>query len=373
MKIAIVHEYLVKMGGAERVLKDVSELFPNADIFCLVDLQNTPELGLDRERIHCLLSFLPKFILKRYQLLVSLYPLVIENLNLSEYDLVISLNNSFSHGVITNSQTCHVAYYHSPMRFIWDYWKQYPIDLNMGRFKRIIWSLIAKKLRVWDFIASQRPDYRIAISNVIKGRIRKYYRSSSKVINPPVNTEQFKPKAAQDFYLIISRLSKYKNIDLAIKGFNKLGKKLIIAGTGKEEDNLRKIADSNVELLGYVSEEKRIELFETCKGFIVLANEEDFGITPIEAMACGKPVLAYRDGALLETIQEGKHGTFFDNLTEESFLEGFAKFEEFIEHTWSAKENILQARKFSADRFRTEFLDYLESAYMEKTGKKLIV
>ena len=339
MKVAIIHEYLVKMGGAEKVLEDIYSLFEEADIFCLVQDTSFKDLNINYSRVQSLTSKFPKFILKRYQNLAFLYPYLIEDLDLSDYDLVISLNNSFSHGVITNQDTVHINYYHSPMRFIWDYYHKYPNDLRLGFFKNFIWKLIALKLRIWDFAASKRGDYRICISQEIKKRIKKYYKLDAKVINPPVDLKGLKYKDSDGYYLIISRLSKYKNIDLAVKAFNENGKKLVIAGSGKELGNLKKLADENIEFLGYVSDKRRLELFSKCKGFICLASAEDFGLTPIEAMACGKPVFAYESGGIKETVENKVNGILFKELNIECFNEKFKEFEEFISNKWSKDVN----------------------------------
>ena len=304
-------------------------------------------------------------------LIAFLYPYLIEDLDLSDYDLVISLNNSFSHGVITNQDTVHINYYHSPMRFIWDYYHKYPNDLRLGFFKNFIWKLIALKLRIWDFAASKRGDYRICISQEIKKRIKKYYKLDAKVINPPVDLKGLKYKDSDGYYLIISRLSKYKNIDLAVKAFNENGKKLVIAGSGKELGNLKKLADENIEFLGYVSDKRRLELFSKCKGFICLASAEDFGLTPIEAMACGKPVFAYESGGIKETVENKVNGILFKELNIECFNEKFKEFEEFISNKWSKDVNTKHSKKFSKDRFRLEFKEFTSEVYRKHTGKDL--
>lgn len=365
MKIAIVHEYLVKLGGAEKVLEEVCEIFNKADIYCLVQDKTFKDLNLQDCKVKSLTEFLPKFITKRYQNLVFIYPNLIDNLDLSQYDLVISLSNSFSHGVLTNQETLHIAYYHSPMRFIWDYFNQYTKDLEFGYFKSFVWKIFSKKLRIWDFSASRRADFRICISKEIQKRIKKYYKLDAKIINPPVKLDGLKYLDSQDYYLIISRLSKYKNIDLAVRAFNKIGKKLVIAGSGKELNNLKKIAHKNIEFLGYVSDEKRLELFSKCKGFICLAKSEDFGLTPIEAMACGKPVYALNSGGVKETVENNVHGVLFNELTEKSFLEGFNKFEDFINKKWSKDTNIKHAQSFSSQRFRKEFLNFVNNCLKE--------
>lgn len=371
MKVAIIHEYIVKMGGAEKVLEEVSGIFPEADIFCLVQDENFKALKLDYSKIRSLTAKFPNFLTRRYQNLVFLYPHLIDNLDLSQYDLVISLSNSFSHGVLTNQETCQISYYHSPTRFIWDYFQQYQIDLELKGLKKLIWKVVAHKLRIWDFVASKRADFRICISQNIQNRLQKYYKLDAKIIYPPVNLEGLEYKQDEGYYLIISRLSKYKNVDLAIRAFNQNGKKLIIAGTGSDEKNLKNLANQNIEFLGYVSDEKRLELFQKCKGFICLARSEDFGITPVEAMACGKPVFALNDGGIKETVQDQIHGILFKELTLESFEEGFQEFEKFIQSKWNKDTNLKQATKFSSNRFREEFLEFVKECYREKTNQEL--
>ena len=371
MKIAIIHEYLVKMGGAEKVLEEVSAIFKEADIYCLIQDKDFKDLKLDYSKVKSLTENFPNFLLKRYQNLAFLYPYLIENLDLSEYDLVISLSNSFAHGVVTNQDTVHISYIHSPMRFIWDYYHKYPKDLKLGILKSFVWKIISHKLRLWDFVASKRSDTRICISREIQKRIQKFYKLDSIIINPPVNLDGLEYNESEGYYLIISRLSKYKNIDLAVKAFNKNGKRLIIAGTGSELSNLKKIANKNIEFLGYVDEEKRLDLFSKCEGFICLASSEDFGLTPIEAMACGKPVFGFKSGGIKETVENNVHGILFEKLTVENFNENFLKFEDFIKNKWSKDKNIKHAQKFSSQRFTEEFKSFVFEYYKDKTGYKI--
>lgn len=355
IRVAIVAELLVKMGGAERVVKKFADMYPDAPIYTL--LYDEEKCGADFHRARIKASFLqklPRFIRKRYRWLLSWMPLAVEGLDLSEYDLVISSSSAFAHGILTDTECVHICYCHSPMRFAWDYTHEYLADKWFSPVKRWLAGRALKKIRVWDKIASDRPDVYIANSHHVKDRIAKYYRLQSEVIYPPVEVEKFKLSDSDDgYYLIVSTLAAYKKIDLAINLFNKIGKKLVIIGDGPEREFLESIAGKNIELKGRLSDDECKKYYESCRAFI-FPSEEDFGITMIEAMACGKPVLAYNAGGATEFIKPGVNGEFFNEQSLASMEDAQAKMMLNFKK-YDGRKVRDEALSFSAERFEKEF------------------
>jgi glycosyltransferase involved in cell wall biosynthesis len=317
MKVAIVHYWLINMRGGEKVLEVLCDIFPQADIFTLVYNPGAISDKINRHKITT--SFIQKLPwgVSKYQQYLPLHAFAIEQFDLSTYDLVISQESGIAKGVILQPSTCHICYCNTPMRYLWNMYHEYKKDL--GLFKRIWWAGISNYLRLWDFVNSQRVDYFIADSQNARRRIKRYYNRESEVIYPPVDFDKFRAGASEDFYLAVSQLTPYKKIDLAIRTFNRCGKKLVVIGDGPQRKELEKLKGPNITLLGKQPDEVVIDYFARCKTFI-FPGEEDFGITPLEAMASGKPVIAYGRGGALETILDGKTGLFFDELTEESLM-----------------------------------------------------
>ena len=358
LKVAIVHEMLVKLGGAERVLKTLTEMFPKAPIYTL--FYNQKKCGSEFSGVKIKTSFLQKYVNWKfpYQLLIRKIPLAIESFDFSDYELVISSSSAFAHGIITNLETKHVCYCHSPMRYAWDYTNEYKKEKG-GKFKQFLISWLLHNVRIWDQIAASRVDQYLANSTNVQKRIQKYYHTDSKVIFPPVSLDRFKVTSEhQNYYLIVSALTGFKRLDLAIEAFNKLGKKLIIIGDGAERKNLQKIANQNIDFKGRLSDEKVAEYLQNCKA-LIFPGEEDFGITPVEAMACGKPVLGYGKGGLVETVLPSKTGEFFTELSVKSFLKGFEKMNQnYVKY--NVKEIRKQAEKFSEEKFKEEILGFIK-------------
>ena len=326
MKVALVHDFLLKLGGAERVLKVFADMYPDAPIYTLLYDEDKVGDVFPKERIRT--SFLhkyPKFIRKKHRLLISKMPRAIEEFDFSSFDLVISSSNSYAHGIITSINTKHVCYCHSPMRYAWDWVNEYREENDITGFKKFIYTPLINYLRKWDKISSDRPDFYFANSENVKRRLKKYYQQESTILFPPVDVDRFKvTKDHQGYFLIVSTLTPYKKIDLAINLFNKIGKKLVIIGDGPQMQYLKEIAGENIEFLGFKPDSLVTEYMENCRGFI-FPGEEDFGITPVEIMACGKPVLAYGKGGCLETVVEGKTGEFFYEQTVESMEDGLSR------------------------------------------------
>ncbi len=333
------------------MLQVLGEMFPEAPIFTL--LYDKKKLGkiFPVERVRT--SFLqraPDFLRKRQKYLLPWMSTAVESFDLSNYDLVISSSNSFAHGVITNTFTKHLCYCHSPMRYAWDWTHEYIKEQKMGRLKQWMARKIIHDLRIWDKAASDRVTRYIANSENVKKRIQKYYRMDAEVIYPPVEIGRFEvsPKH-EDYFLIISALTPFKKIDLAVSAFNKIGRRLLVIGDGAQKNFLKSLAGPKVDILGWKSDEEVREYLKNCRA-LIFPGEEDFGITPVEAMACGKPVIAYGKGGVTESVIEGKTGVFFAEPTVESLEAALAKF--YLQEDKFDPEVIReQAEKFRKENF----------------------
>lgn len=312
MKVALVHDFLLKLGGAERVLKVFAEIYPDAPIFTLLYDENAVGEVFPKERVRT--SFLQdslSFLRKRYRFMTNKMPRAMEEFDFSGFDLVLSSSSAFSHGIIVPVNTIHICYCHSPMRYAWDHSNEYMEENDIHGFKKFVYALLLKKLREWDKAAADRPDKYIANSKTVAGRLKKYYKIDSLVIPPPVDVGKFTVSDRHDdYFLIVSTLTPYKRIDLAVQLFNKIGRRLLIIGEGSHKKYLEIIAAPNIEFLGFKSDEEVREYMKHCRA-LLFPGEDDFGIVPVEAMACGKPVLAYGKGGALETVIEGQTGEFF--------------------------------------------------------------
>ena len=363
MKVAIVHEWLSVYGGSERVVEVLHELFPEAPIYTLVyDEDNMPERFKNYDIRTTFVQKLP-FAKKKYPNYLPLMPRAFEELDLTEYDLVITSSSSCCKGVITRSDALNICYCYTPIRYVWEFYYGYTKD--MRGLKKWFISHVIHRIRMWDRLAADRVDYFVAISNYIQGRIHKYYRRESQVIFPPVNTHlyQLAPEK-KNFYLIVSRLVTYKRVDLAIEAFNKLGLPLVIIGGGPEEKKLKAMAKENVTFLGRLSDEEIAGYYAESKAFI-FPGEEDFGITPVEAQASGTPVIAYGRGGALDTVREGKTGVLFKEQTVESLCEAINQFEtQGVEY--SPQEIKAYSEAFSVRRFKEELVDYINACIQKE-------
>jgi glycosyltransferase involved in cell wall biosynthesis len=325
MKVALVHDLLVKFGGAERVLKVLADLYPQAPIYTLLYDESKMGRIFPKSRVRVSgFHKLPRMLLNRRRYLIPWMPKMIESFDFSDYDLVISSSSAYAHGIVTDLGTKHISYCHSPMRYAWDWTHPYLKEQHVGSVKRMAIRKLLNKIRVWDYYASDRAELLVANSETVRGRIQKYWRKKSEVLYPPVDVERFNvTKSHGNYFLIVSALTPYKNIELAIHLFNKVRKHLVIIGEGADRARLQRLAGPHIDFLGFKPDDVVREYMQNCRAFI-FPGEEDFGITPVEAMACGKPVLAYGKGGVTETVVAGVSGEFFQEPTVESMENALA-------------------------------------------------
>ena len=315
MRAAIVHYWLLNRRGGEKVVEALCRMLPGADIFTLFCDPETLSPELRRHKITT--SFLNP-LRRVYRSMLPLMPMALENLDLRGYDLVISSESGPAKGVITQSSTRHVCYCHTPMRYLWDLYPAYRNEWTRSRMKRALLTPLTSYLRVWDFASAARVDEFVANSENVRRRIWKTYRREAEVVYPPVDVDSFSWKPPDDYYLIVSELISYKRVDLAVRAFSRSGRRLKIAGSGPEYRALRRMAASNIEFTGRVSDTELHELYSHCRAFL-MPGEEDFGITTVEALASGKPVVALERGGALEIVPKFG-GVFFDQPTEDALL-----------------------------------------------------
>lgn len=369
MKIALVHDYLVQYGGAERVLEAFTELFPYAPIYTLIHDDEAMRGMFRDKRIYT--SFLQRmpFSRKRHRFFPPLMPLAIEEFDFTKYDIVLSDSSSFAKGIITRPETLHVCYMHTPMRYAWDDCQKYTQDFGFPALVKKLVPFFMSPIRLWDKVSADRVDLFLANSQFVAKRIKKYYRKEAQVIHPPVNVDQFyiaKPEERQDYFLMVGRLIAYKRHDIAIEAFNRLKLPLKIIGRGPEMKRLQKLAGPTIEFLGRVPEADLPRYYAECRGF-VFPQEEDFGIVAIEAMASGRALIAYRGGDIVEHMEEGKMGVYFDEQTAEAIVTAVQGFEE---KRYDPEYIRSQTRRFDKERFKATMKDYVENALREHLEKR---
>jgi glycosyltransferase involved in cell wall biosynthesis len=345
MRAAIVHYWLLNQRGGEKVLDAICRLLPEADIFTLFSDPATLSAEVRRHRITT--SFLNP-LRRWHRSLLPLMPMALESFDLRGYDLVVSSESGPAKGVITSSGTRHLCYCHTPMRYLWDLYPAYRNEWTRSRWKRAAMTPVSSYLRQWDFSSAARVDRFIANSENVRGRIWKIYRRDAEVVHPPVDVESFEWKPAEDYFLIVCELVPYKQVDTAVRLFAKTGRRLKIVGGGPELRRLRKMAAPNVEFLGRVSDADLRDLYARSRA-LLLPGEEDFGITPVEALASGKPVIALGRAGALETVPPGG-GIFYDDASAEGLAEALERFEK-LEPRICRSELQEHARRFSAAEF----------------------
>lgn len=378
MKVALVYDRVNKIGGAERVLLALHEIYPQAPLYTAVyDPDGAPWSKVFSKVIPSFLQNFP-FAKKHHEAYPYLMPLAFESFSFDDYDVVISVTSEAAKGIVTKPKTLHVCYCLTPTRYLWQSYRDY--------FRNPLWRALTMplivKLRVWDQIASQRPDTYLAISENVAQRIRKYYKREAEVIFPPVNLSEigalrsgagnflrykrFVPQkfgtlparhGNKSYFLVVSRLVPYKRIDIAVEAFNKLGLPLKIVGSGIEESKLRGMARKNIEFLGQnLTDSQLLAYYQDCRA-IIFPGEEDFGLVPIEAQACGKPVIAYGKGGVVESIIPGVTGEFFSPQTPEA-LEKVVK--QFRDEKYKPDDCRKNVEKFSREVFQEKFKKFVE-------------
>ena len=377
MKIAIVHDWLVTYSGSERVIEQMLQVIPDADLFCLFDIMPEEERSFLRGK-KATTSFLQKLPFKAslYRKFLPLMPLAVEQFDLSTYDVIISNCHATSKGVITGPEQYHISYIHTPIRYAWDMQNEYLQASQPRRMTNLAIRLMLHYIRLWDMSASSRPDVILANSTFIARRIRKIYRRESEVLYPPVDVELFSYQDNKsDYYLTASRLVPYKRIELIVQAFRGMpDKKLVVIGDGPDGEKIRKLTAANIQWLGHQNTEALRKYMQNARAFIFAARE-DFGITPLEAQACGTPVIAFRAGGIAETIQGLDYprptGIFFLEQTSRAIQEAVELFESVSEkiRPEACRKN---AERFSNLRFKQEFSDHLHNKWADFQKRNLL-
>ena len=368
MKVAIIQDWLVTVGGADKVAKAIFDVFPDADFYTLVAKKEIcEELGIPWDRVHT--SFIQKmpFSKDKHRIYLPLFPFAIEQFDLRDYDVIISSSHCVAKGILKKENQLHICYCHSPIRYVWDMYHEYLEESRLLRgFKSWIARYLLHRIREWDLLSSFRVDYYISNSDYVGRRIRETYRRESTTIHPNIDISHFKLcEDKQDYYLTSSRLVSYKKIDLVIEAFNRMPeKRLLVLGGGPDLQAYRKLAKSNVEVMGYQPLDVLKEKMQHAKAF-VFAADEDFGMMPIEAESCGTPVIAYGHGGSLETVCEGKTGLFFKQQTVDDVIDAVKRFEDMGDMPFSPSDCRQWAERFSEERFKKEIKAFVEQKFRE--------
>ncbi|EKV01785.1 glycosyltransferase [Leptolyngbya sp. PCC 7375] len=364
MRVAVVHEWLASHAGSEKVVEQILQLYPDADLFSLVDFLSPEQRDFIGHR-SVTTSFIQQLPLSKraFRQYLPLMPLAVEQFDLSDYDVVISSNHAVAKGVLTAPHQLHISYVHTPIRYAWDLQHQYLQQAGLERgLKGALTRLILHYLRLWDTTSANRVDRFVANSHFIKQRVWRAYRRPATVIYPPVDISRFEwQHPRENFYLTVSRFVPYKRVDLTVAAFNQLGLPLVVIGDGSDWSRIKAMTGSNIRLLGQQPDSAVADYMQRCKGFIFPA-EEDFGITPVEAQAAGAPVIAFGRGGVAETVIHGQTGILFPDQTVDSLVQAVKSFEMGMYEL--NRDNLRhQAEKFSIECFRSQFRDCVEQTY----------
>lgn len=367
MKKALIHDWFSTYAGAEKCVESFTDIWDDFEIYSLIDFLSDADRDkiLKGKRAHT--SFIQRlpFAKDKYRNYLPLFPLAIEQFDLSDYDVVLSSSHAVAKGVLTHSNQLHIAYVHTPIRYAWDLYHQYLRESGLDRgLKGMLAKYFLHKIRLWDASTANRVDHYVANSRYIARRIKKTYGKPSYIIYPPVDVDKFTLREAkEEFYLTASRMVPYKKIDLIVEAFSQTDKKLLVIGDGPDMAKIKSKAGKNIELLGFADDETMADLMGRAKAF-VFAAEEDFGITPVEAQACGTPVICFGRGGARETVLDGESGLYFMEQNTKELLAAVAKFEQNYDKFEPVKirENSL---KFSRARFEAEIKSYVEKKYEE--------
>ncbi len=349
-EIALVHDYFIQMGGAERVAETFREMFPDAPFYTTVDLRQPRPAAMRTSWM----QRLPR-LKELYRQYFMLYPLAVGSLNLARYDLILSSTSGYAKGVRKRRGAVHVCYCHTPTRWVWRY-EDYAARENFGKLTQTALPWLLAALRQWDYKAAQRPDYYLANSQVVAARIKAIYGREAHVIPPPVDVERFTPDGPdEDYYLLLSRLVPYKRLDLAITACRAAGRPLVVIGDGPDRQRLEQLAGPQTRFLGRQPDEVVNRYATSCRA-LLFPGEEDFGLTPLEINASGRPVIAFRAGGALETVSEGETGVFFDQPTARSLA---AALEDCESREWHRPSLRRHAEKFGRDVFIRRLHEFL--------------
>ena len=361
MKVALVYDRVNKFGGAERILQTLHEIWPDAPLFTAVyDPKGAAWSNIFRVQAS-FLKYIP-YLQAKHEFLTLLTPLAFESFDLRKFDVVISISSAEAKSVVTSPSTMHVCYCLTPTRYLWSGYFDYLQQPGLGKLNAIagvIMKTAFTSLRIWDFIASQRPDYYIAISKNVQMRIKSYYKRDSVVIYPPLNLTNHKKSSIRDkdYYLIVARLVPYKKIGYSIQAFNELGWNLKIIGNGIDESRLKHMSNSNIEFIdSNLTDQELGCYYQDCRG-LIFPGEEDFGLTAIEAQYYGKPVLALAQGGALETVVKGKTGDFYEAASVKALKSALLRFRP---HEYQEVDCIENAKKFAKYRFKSEMKKTIE-------------
>lgn len=362
MNIALIHEWLVTYAGSERVVEHILNLYPQADLYSLVDFLGDEQRAFIQHK-SVQTSFLQRlpFANPHFRQYLPFMPLAIEQFDLSAYDLVLSSNHAVAKGVLTRPDQLHICYMHTPIRYAWDLQHQY-LQSHLKGLKGLALKSILHYLRLWDLATANRVDHFVANSHYVARRIWKTYRRRAPVVYPPVAIDRFYPHLPREpFYFTLSRFVPYKRVDLIVSAFNRLGYPLVIIGDGSERQRIQTMAKPNIQCLGHQPDSVVIDHMQRCKAF-VYAAEEDFGITLVEAQAAGAPVITYGKGGATESVIVGKTGLFFADQTPESLVETVKLFESgaYLFNPDYLRQN---AEKFAPDRFQQNFSRLVEQKW----------
>ncbi len=362
MKIALVHDYLVQYGGAERVLESFCKVFPDAPIFTLLHNRETMKGSFEGKNI-ITSSLQHKALASKYhRIFPPLMPSAIEEFDLSIYDVVLSDSSSFAKGIITRPETLHISYVHTPMRYAWDDCQKYTQDFGWPLKLEKIVPFLMNPIRLWDKYSAHRIDKCVANSQFVANRIKKYWDKNATIIHPPVSMDNFFISETQeDYFLMVGRLITYKKHDIAIEAFNELGLPLKIIGRGPEIEKLRKKAKSNIEFLGRVDDNELATYYSKSKGFI-FPQEEDFGIVAIEALASGRPLIAFKGGDIVEHMTDGEHGILFPEQTATSLKNAIERFNEL---EFDPIKIRAKAEQFDKNIFESKIKEYVYTSFQE--------
>jgi len=371
MKKALVHDWFSVYAGAEKCVESFTNIWDDFDIYSLIDFLSDEDRKIILKGKKAKTSFIQKLpkAKEKYRNYLPLFPIAIEQFDLSEYDLVLSSSHAVAKGVLTYHHQLHICYMHTPIRYAWDLYQQYLKESNLkSALKGLLAKYFLHKIRIWDIISTNRVDYFIANSKFIAKRIKKIYNRDATVIYPPVDVAKFELETKKDnFYLTASRIVPYKKIDLIVEAFAKLpDKKLIIIGSGPDLEKIKSKATKNIEILGYQPDEILIKYMQKAKAF-VFAAEEDFGIIPVEAQACGTPVICLGRGGTKETVIDGITGVHFKNQTINDLLKAIDRFEKLEFDSYIIRKNAL---RFSKDRFEREIKEFVENKYLKWKEKQ---